>query len=115
MPLYLHALLAASALCAAAGQVMFKLGASGAKALPDFINLGVAGGLAAYGVGTLLWIYCLSKAPLTAAYPYTALTFVLVYLASALLLKEAVPMSALAGIGLVIAGLFLINLKVAAR
>jgi drug/metabolite transporter (DMT)-like permease len=109
MTLWLHGLLALSAICAATGQVLFKIGAAGARSLPDFVNPGVAGGLVAYGVGTLLWIYALSKAPLTVVYPYTAVTFVLVYLAGAFILREPVPIRAIGGLLLVMGGLFLIN------
>ena len=114
MPLWLHGLLLLSAACAASGQVLFKIGAAGAHGLTDYVNLSVAGGLGFYGVGTLMWIFALSRAPLTAVYPYTALTFVLVYVAGALLFHEPAPPRTLVGIALVLGGLLLINYRAAA-
>ena len=104
-----YILLLVGTLCAAAGQVAFKLGATGRTALVDFINPWIVGGLGLYGLGTVLWIWCLSRLNLTVVYPFTALTFVLVYLAGALALKEPVTTRALVGVALILAGLFLVT------
>jgi drug/metabolite transporter (DMT)-like permease len=101
-------ILIASTLCAALGQILFKAGARHAETLPEFLNLWIFSGLFAYAIGTLLWIYALSRAPLTVAYPFTALTFALVYLAGALLFGEPVALKTLAGVALILGGLFLI-------
>jgi undecaprenyl phosphate-alpha-L-ara4N flippase subunit ArnE len=106
--LRLYGLLLASTVFAAAGQVLFKLGAADRTALRDFLNPQIAGGGALYFLGAVLWIAALSKAPLSVAYPFTALTFVLVYLASAFLLGDRPPAGAIVGVGLVLAGLGLI-------
>jgi drug/metabolite transporter (DMT)-like permease len=102
-------LLLAGTLCAAAGQVLFKVGASGREALASFFNLWLLSGLAAYGLGTLLWIYALSKVRLTVVYPFTALTFVLVYLFGIVILDEPTTAKALIGVAFVLGGLFLIS------
>ena len=102
-------LLMISALCAAGGQLLFKAGAHGAKAFPAFVNRWTLLGLIAYGIGTLLWIYVLSRVPLTLAYPFTALTFVLVYLAGAWLFGEPVTLRALTGVALILGGLFMVT------
>ena len=102
--------LIASTLCAALGQVLFKVGAHHAENLQHFLNAWILIGLFAYGVGTLLWIYALSRMPLTVAYPFTALTFALVYLAGAFLFSEPVTMRAMGGVILILGGLFLIAL-----
>jgi undecaprenyl phosphate-alpha-L-ara4N flippase subunit ArnE len=106
--LRLYGVLLASAVFAAAGQVLFKLGAADRTSLRDFINLQLAGGGALYFLGAVLWIAALSKAPLSVAYPFTALTFVLVYLASVFLLGERPPIGAIAGVIIVLCGLGLI-------
>ena len=111
MPLWIHGLLLLSSLTAAGGQLMLKQGASGRTSVLEFVNPWLAGGLTFYIVGALLWIFALSKAPLTLVYPYTALTFVIVYVSGATLFGEAMPLRALAGAGLVLAGLLLINLR----
>ncbi|MDB5419889.1 MAG: hypothetical protein JWP50_3308 [Phenylobacterium sp.] len=111
MPLWVHALLLFSSLSAAGGQLMLKQGAAGRVAAIEFVNPWLAGGLSFYFLGAVLWIFALSKAPLTLVYPYTALTFVIVYVSGAALFGEIVPPRALAGVGLVLAGLLLINLR----
>jgi undecaprenyl phosphate-alpha-L-ara4N flippase subunit ArnE len=106
-----HALLLLSSLTAAGGQLLLKQGAAGRRAAVEFVNPCLAGGLAFYVLGALMWIVALSKAPLTVVYPYTALTFVVVYVSGAALFGEAVPARALAGVGMVLGGLLLINLR----
>jgi multidrug transporter EmrE-like cation transporter len=100
-----YAFLLAAALCAAAGQVLFKLGATNRASLLAFINPPIIGGGALYFLGAALWVVALSKLPLSAAYPFTVLTFVLVYLASIFLLGERPAPTALFGVALVLAGL----------
>lgn len=94
----------AGSLLGATGQVLLKLGADGAVELRDFINPKLIGGLAAYGIGTLLWIWALSRVPLNVAYAFTALTFLLVYVASAFVIGERLPGVAYVGLAFVMSG-----------
>lgn len=105
----LLALLLGGVVLAALGQLLFKIGATGRTQALEFVNPAVIGGLACYGFGTALWIAALARAPLTTVYPFTALTFVVVYAAGVLLLGEPWSMRALVGIGLILAGLFLVG------
>ena len=109
MSLRMILLLLASTLLAAMGQLLFRVGASGREAVSSFVNAWLLSGLFAYGLSTLLWIYALSKVRLTVVYPFTALTFVLVYLFGVLILHEPTTGKALAGVALVLGGLFLIS------
>ena len=109
MPLRLLALLSIAAVFAASGQILFKLGATGRSDLPAFFNPAIVLGLVAYGLGTAAWIYALSVAPLTKVYPFTALTFVLTYLMAAVFFREIVSLSGVAGILLILGGLFLVT------
>lgn len=104
----LAAVLLLSTSLAAAGQLLFRHGARGSITLADFVGWAVAGGLICYGLSTLLWIWALSRASLVFVYPFTMLTFLFVYLGSALLLREHVPPQALLGILLMAGGLFAI-------
>lgn len=101
-------LLIASVCCAACGQLLFKAGASGAAAPIDFVNLKVIVGLFCYGISTLIWIWALSKANLVTVFPFTVMTFVLVYVGAAIIYKEPVTTLGLAGAGLAMLGLFMI-------
>jgi drug/metabolite transporter (DMT)-like permease len=102
-------LLLVGTVCAAAGQIALKLGATGRVGLMEFLNPWIVGGLFLYGLGTVLWIWCLSRLNLTVVYPFTALTFVLVYLAGAIALKEPVTTGAIIGVALIMGGLFLVT------
>lgn len=104
----LYALLVLSAFSAAGGQTLFRVGAQGRTALAQFLNLPIAAGIALYGVSTLLWIYSLSRLPLKNVYPFTALTFVLVYGAAVLILGERPTWRGFVGIGVVLAGLYFV-------
>ncbi|WP_280155666.1 EamA family transporter [Piscinibacter sp. XHJ-5] len=101
-------LLAAAAGLAAAGQVLLKLGADGRQSLMDFVNVRIGAGLLLYGMGTLLWIAALAREPLVRVYAFTALSFVLVYLASVFLLHERLAPVAAIGVAFVLVGLYLI-------
>jgi drug/metabolite transporter (DMT)-like permease len=101
--------LLAGTLFAAVGQVLFKIGATGRETISSFFNSWILAGLIAYALGTLLWVYSLSKVRLTVVYPFTALTFVLVYLFGILILHEPTTSKALVGVALVLGGLFLIS------
>jgi drug/metabolite transporter (DMT)-like permease len=109
MPLHIYIAVLTGALLAAVGQLLFKLGASGRDEILSFFNAWILVGILAYGAGTLLWIYSLSKAQLTFVYPFTALTFVLVYLFGIFILNEAISSKAMLGVTLILVGLFLIS------
>ncbi|MEO0996832.1 MAG: hypothetical protein AAFX58_04870 [Pseudomonadota bacterium] len=98
-----------AALSAGAGQVLFKLGARGRTEIFEFLNTQIALGLVFYGLGTLAWIYVLSYEKLVNVYAFTALTFVLVYLAGAFIVGERVTAAGMAGVALILAGLYLIS------
>ena len=104
-----HVLALLCVLIIASGQFMFKVAANASKAAGtffDFTVLAVSGGaLAIYAVATVLWIVVLQDAPLSRAYPYMALSFVLVALASWMFFRESISAGQVAGLGLIVAGL----------
>jgi len=102
-------ILLAGTVFAAGGQALFKVGASGRETISAFFNYWLFFGLVAYAIGTLLWIYALSKTRLTVVYPFTALTFVLVYMIGVFVFQEPTTGKALVGVALILAGLFLIS------
>jgi drug/metabolite transporter (DMT)-like permease len=95
-------------LLAAAGQLCLKLGATGATSLMDFVNVRLASGLGLYALGTVVWLFALAKLPLSRVYPFTILTFVVVYIASFALLREPITAPVMLGAALVVAGLIVI-------
>lgn len=98
----------AGAVLAAFGQVCFKQGADGREVLAQFLNGWILAGLALYVAGTVLWVVALSGAPLTAVYPFAALTYVLVNVLAYAVLGERLPLQAVLGTGFVLFGLFLV-------
>jgi drug/metabolite transporter (DMT)-like permease len=91
--------LVAASFLAAFGQILLRQGAAGRKELFEFANLTLASGLFLFAVGTCLWIYALSKAPLYVVYPFTMLTFILVSIASAFILEEKMqPLTIVGGV-----------------
>jgi drug/metabolite transporter (DMT)-like permease len=99
----------AGTVCAAVGQMLFKMGASGRQSLLAFVNVWIVLGLLAYGASTAMWIYALSRAPLSLVYPFTALTFVMVYLGGVWWFGEVTSARALTGVGFILLGLYLIT------
>src|SRR3954452_12768368 len=106
----------------AIAQVLFKFGmsseavkqalATGAPlqaALTVFLSAGVLSGLALYGIGTILWLGVLSRTEVSQAYPFVGLGFVLTALIGYVLFGDAIGPLRIAGIALVIAGIFLIS------
>jgi len=101
--------LALAAISAAAGQILFKVGADGRQTLGDFVNVYIASGLLLYGLGTAIWIFALSREQLVNVYPFTVLTFAIVMLAGGLFFGEDLPMSGYFGVGLILFGLYLLS------
>ncbi|MEZ5675775.1 EamA-like transporter family protein [Thalassovita litoralis] len=109
------ALVFISVAISAVAQTAFKLGVSrvapdaGAgllgKALAMLFSPWVLGGLALYGVGTVLWLFALKRLDLSLAYPFVAMSFVMVAMSGMLVLGEPVNAARVLGIGLIVAGL----------
>lgn len=109
----LLALIVASVSLNAAAQVFLRLaarsgvdlsGAPVAKTVEIALRPGILGGLACYGLSLLLWIYVLSRAEASFAYPFLGLGFVLVAAASVIVLGEAMTARRLIATGLIVAG-----------
>lgn len=84
----------------ALAQVLFKFGAGN-----SFLSAYLLGGVAAYGLSTVIYISILSKFNLSVAYPVViGLTVLATTVASALLLREKVSLVNWAGISLIVSG-----------
>jgi drug/metabolite transporter (DMT)-like permease len=104
-----HILALLCILLMASGQILFKLAADALKAAGTFVDitvLSIAGSaLMLYAVATVLWIVLLQNAPLSRAYPYVALSFVLVTAASWWFFRESISTGQIAGLGFIVIGL----------
>ena len=65
-------------------------------------------GLASYGVGAIAWLIVLSRLDLSVAYPFLALNFVLITLASRFILGETVPSLRWLGVLVICAGVLIV-------
>ncbi len=69
----------------------------------------VWGGLALFGLSALVWLVVLSRASLSFAYPFAALTYVMILLFDTFVLDEQVPALRWGGVALIAVGIFLIS------
>jgi len=98
----------------AGGQVFFKYSASAFKGRPvadGFLELAQTpafyAGVTLYGVATLLWVWILSRVPLSQAYPWVALAMSAVPILAVALFHERFDSSYWLGVGLVVLGVFI--------
>lgn len=61
-----------------------------------------------YGLGTLFWVLLLRQMPLSRAYPFMAMSYVILPILSFLLLKEPLTLRYLVGMLLFFSGLYLV-------
>lgn len=100
----------------ATGQLFFKVAAGQIKSngkFPELItsiasNPYLLVGLAIYGFATALWIWILRDAPLSIAYPITALAFIIVPLLSIAIFKEPFHSKFIYGGLLIVIGVYVI-------
>jgi drug/metabolite transporter (DMT)-like permease len=87
-----------------AGQVLFKFAATGLQLTKPatLLSLPLLAALVLYGFATLAWLFVLSLVPLSTAYPFYGLGFLIVPILSWLILNEPFRPSVLLG-GIVIA------------
>ena len=107
-------LLLAISLVTTGGHILFKKGAvliNGENIL-TWINPALIMGLFFYERGTLLWVFAFRFIPLSKAYPFTFLTYILVTLFSALFLGDRITLWYIVGMGLIFGGLVLTSLGI---
>ncbi|MGH2695018.1 MAG: EamA family transporter [Actinomycetota bacterium] len=68
-------------------------------------------GLALFGISALFWLIVLSRVPLSVAYPFAGLSYVVIVILDRLLLDEPVPTLRFVGAAVVAVGIALIGLS----
>ncbi len=93
----------------AAAQLLLK---AGTNAMPLGLRLAIEphilGGLACYVVSVVVWVVALSRVPVSIAYPMLSIGYVVNAIAAWYLLGEVVTPMRLAGIGIIIVGVFMV-------
>jgi len=99
-----------TALMAAAGQLLFKQGASAVSVdlATWFLNVPLLAGLALHALGFVLLVTALKHGQLSVLYPVLATSYIWVALMSAWFLAEPFSPTKWAGVGLIMAGIALI-------
>jgi drug/metabolite transporter (DMT)-like permease len=69
----------------------------------------VLSGVFATFVGGLCWMVAMTKVELSYAYPFIGLVFVLILISSSVLFHEAITLTKVIGVLLVIAGIFVVS------
>ena len=101
MTIRLFILILVSVSLSALAQLTLKIGAQTAAMRPNHIGPGgeigallrspmVIGGFGLYGIGAMLWLLVLARAPLSLAYPFVGLGFILTLIAGTMYLHEDV-------------------------
>lgn len=95
------------------GQTLFKLGTAGKeiKGIHDMILLMfsplILMAIILYGFTTVLWVYILSKVPLSVAHPIQALAYPVVLIVSAVIFKENVNIFKYIGVIIICLGVYI--------
>jgi drug/metabolite transporter (DMT)-like permease len=95
----------------ACGQILFKLAAEDIRLRSEQPILAMVfspwliGAIALYATLTILWVYVLTRAPLSVAYPFSLLGSAIVPILAALLLDEALSTKSAIGFMIVLFGL----------
>ena len=120
----LFILILVSVAMSACAQLLLKLGVAPARASDPAADAAtslaaylvsplVIGGFALYGFGAILWLFVLARLPLTAAYPFVGLGFIITMLLGVMALGEAVTPMRLLGTVMIATGCVLVARSVA--
>jgi len=102
-------LLLAGVLLNASAQLLLKAGTNAMPLGPRLaLEPHILGGLACYAVSVVVWIIALSRVPVSIAYPMLSIGYVVNAIAAWQLLGESLSPLRIAGIGVIIAGVFMV-------
>ena len=68
----------------------------------------IVGGLFCFGLSAIVWLFVLSRAPLSSAYPFVALGIGVTVIAGLTLFGEAISANGAVGVGLIVLGILLV-------
>jgi drug/metabolite transporter (DMT)-like permease len=100
-----------------AGQIVWKIGLekSGGlhfdNALQVMFSPLILLGIFIYGAATVIWLYVLSRLPLSFAYPLQSFAYVFALLAAFILFKESIPPTRWIGTAVILAGIAVLSWK----
>ncbi len=103
----------------ALAQLALKTGTGAATRARDVVGIGgeatalaqsplIWSGLILYGLGAILWLFVLGRVPLSVAYPFVGMGFILTMAAGFLVLGEEMSVARIGGTLLIAAGCVLV-------
>jgi drug/metabolite transporter (DMT)-like permease len=98
----------------AVGQMLFKIGMkdkvidSVSAMIKITLTPFVFSGLVLYAFTAMLWLYILSKVPISRAYPIQALAYPLVLILAKVVFNESITISRWVGIGIIVVGIIVV-------
>ncbi len=104
------ALLLASTLFGALGQLFFKFGLN-ITGMPVSLAFGVLVGFAFYALSTVIYIFVLSRVHLSWAYGIGGLSYIFATLFAFYVLMENIPVARWIGIAIIFVGVLLVGLS----
>lgn len=82
------------------------------KAIPKiFTNLFVIGGLTIYSLSTVLWLWVLTRVPLSFAYPCISISYIIIIFAGKFVFKERIDGWKIGAIILILSGVVFLGLS----
>ena len=109
MNLASFSLLLVGVLLNATAQLLLKAGTNAMPLGPRLaLEPHILGGLACYVVSVVVWVIALSRVPVSIAYPMLSIGYVINALAAWQLLGESLSPLRIGGIGVIIAGVFMV-------
>ena len=115
-------LILTSVAMSACAQLLLKVGVGAARAaqgsvagsgLAYLTSPFVIAGLGLYGIGAIVWLYVLARLPLSAAYPFVGLGFILTMVLGGALLGETLNVARVAGTLLIALGCVCVSRSIA--
>jgi multidrug transporter EmrE-like cation transporter len=93
----------------AAAQLLLKAGTNAMPLGPRLaLEPHILGGLACYAVSVVVWVAALSRVPVSIAYPMLSIGYIVNAVAAWYLFGETLSTMKLAGIGVIVAGVFMV-------
>jgi len=125
MRIELSLLILLSVLLSSGSQVLLKFGMSAPDiqvalahsdrplriAISIVSSLPVLAGLACFGLSAIVWLFVLSKIPVSTAYPFVALGIVITVVSGSVIFDEAISAAKAVGTILIIAGVLTIGMS----
>jgi drug/metabolite transporter (DMT)-like permease len=112
-----YILLSLNILLLVVGQTVWKIGLErmGGLHLGNLLQVMLSPlillGIFIYGLATVLWLYVLSRLPISIAYPLQSCAFILALLIAFFVFKENVPLNRWIGTVIILAGITILSWK----